>query len=37
MKYEAPNSLVEVMGDSLPASFGGDIILPDQEFANPGT
>ena len=37
MKYEAPNSLVEVMGDSLPASLGGDVMLPEHEFANPGT
>ena len=37
MVYEAPNSVVEIMGDALPASYGGNIITPDHEFANPGT
>lgn len=29
MKYEAPFSEVELMGDGLGASFGGEIPLPE--------
>ena len=32
MKYVAPEILVEVIADTISASFGGSIPLPDDEF-----
>lgn len=33
MKYEAPISEVERMGDELGASFGGEIPMPEEPIA----
>lgn len=37
MIYETPFSIVEAMADAVNGSNGDDIVLPDHEFANPGT